>query len=139
MEARFSTETHMTTAALSLDRSSFLRRVLFVDAATCVGTGALLALGAGPLSPLLGLPAALLFYAGLSLFPIAALMAYIGARPTAAGAWFIIAGNAAWVLGSIAVLFLFSPTALGLAFVIAQAAAVALLAELEYVGVRKLS
>jgi hypothetical protein len=43
------------------------------------------------------------------------------------------------VLGSIAVLFLFSTTVLGLAFVIAQAAAVALLAELEYVGVRKLS
>jgi hypothetical protein len=37
----------------------------------------------------------------------------------------------------VALLFAAAPTALGQAFVIAQAAAVALLAELEFIGLRK--
>ena len=44
----------------TLERSAFLRRVLYVDAATCAATGALMSLDAAPLSTLLGLPAALL-------------------------------------------------------------------------------
>jgi len=45
----------MTAIAVSLDPNRFLRRVLLVDAATCVATGALLALDSAPLSRLLGL------------------------------------------------------------------------------------
>jgi hypothetical protein len=130
----------MTTVTAALDRATFLRRVLLVDAATCAATGALLSLDAGPLSPLLGLPAALLLYSGLSLFPIAAFMLWAATRrsPPFAGVWLVIAGNAAWVFGSLLLLFAFSPSALGYAFVIAQAAVVALLAELEYTGLRRL-
>jgi hypothetical protein len=125
--------------AVSSDRrSAFLRRVLFVDAATCVATGGLLSLDAAPLAPMLGLPAALLFYAGLSLFPTAAFMLWVAMRRDVPriGAWLVIAGNILWVIGSIAILGL-SPTGLGYAFVIAQAAVVALLAELEYTGLSK--
>jgi hypothetical protein len=133
--------THMTAlAANATDRQTFLRRVLFVDAATCVATGALMSLDAGPLSGLLGLPAALLFWSGLSLFPIAAFMLWVATRRSipAPGAWMVIAGNAGWVIASIGVLLAFSPTGLGYAFVIAQAAAVTLLAELEYTGLKRL-
>jgi hypothetical protein len=116
-----------------------LRRTLFLDAATCVATGLLLSLFAVPLAPLLGLPHALLQYAGLSLFPIAAVIAWIGATrtPSKAGVWVVIAGNALWVAASVLLLFVLSPSPLGYAFVIAQAAAVALLAELEVLGLRK--
>lgn len=115
----------------------FLRNTLLLDAATCVATGALLSLGAAPLSALLGLPAALLFYAGLSLFPIAAFMVWTALRRQAPAVCVVIAGNAAWVLASIVVLVGFSPTVLGYVFVIVQAAAVAFLAELEYTGLRR--
>ena len=116
-----------------------LRNTLLVDAATCVATGALLALGAAPLSGLLGLPADLLRYAGVSLFPIAAFMVWAALRRQAPAVWIVILGNAAWVLASVVVLFGFSPTVLGYVFVIVQAVAVALLAELEYTGLRKAS
>jgi hypothetical protein len=129
------------SASPAADRSSFLRRVLWADAATCLATGLLLTLDATPLAALFGLPADLLTYAGLSLFPCAALMIWIATRESIwrLGAWTVILGNAAWVAGSVAVLVLLSPTGLGYAFVIAQAVAVAVLAELEYAGVKKLA
>lgn len=121
----------------------FLRRVLLVDAATCVLTGALLALGAGALSPLFGLPEVLLREAGIVLFPIAAFIAFTGTRDGVSprAVWFVIAGNGLWVVGSIALLLSgwVAPTALGQAFVLAQALAVAVLAELEYFGLRRSS
>jgi hypothetical protein len=130
----------MTAMTTSIDRSTFLRRVILVDAATCVATGLLLALGAGALTPLLELPGALLRYSGLSLFPIAAFMVWVATRESLPrpGVWLIIAGNILWVAGSVLVLAVISPRTLGYAFVIAQAAAVALLAELEIVGLRRL-
>ena len=129
----------MTAIAASLDRTTFLRRVLLVDAATCIATGALLTIDAHALSRLLGLPGTLLFYAGASLFPCAALMLLVALRASLwrAGAWVIVAGNALWVLASAALLVAIAPTALGYAFVIAQGVAVALLAELEYIGLQK--
>ena len=57
-----------------------LRKILFIDAATCVLTGLGLAVLAGALEPLLGLPRALLQYAGLALLPVAAFMAWAATR-----------------------------------------------------------
>ena len=127
------------TATRTPDRATFLRRVLYIDAATCVATGALLSLDSSPLAPMLGLPAELLFYAGLSLFPIAAFMLWVAMRRDIPrpGVWLVILGNAGWVVGSIALLFAYYTTVLGLAFVIAQAVVVALLAELEHTGLRR--
>jgi hypothetical protein len=114
-----------------------LRTVLWLDAVTCVFTGLLLALLSAKLSAWLGLPEPLLFYAGLVLFPTAAFMAWTATRPEMPkpAVWIVIGGNALWVLGSLLVLAL-SPTKLGTAFVIAQAVVVAVLAELEYVGLK---
>lgn len=129
----------MTTLAATLDRTSFLRRVLLVDAATCLATGALFTLDSSPLAPLLGLPPALLFYPGLALFPIAGFMLWVATRRSLPrpGAWLVVGGNVLWVAGSLLVLMVEIPTALGYAFVIAQGIVVALLAELEYTGLRR--
>ena len=134
----------MNTLTASTDsshrRSTFLRRVLFVDAATCLATGALLAFGAAQLAGPLGLPAALLTYAGLSLFPCAALMLWIATRESIwrLGTWVVVLGNVGWVAGSIALLIELTPTGFGQVFVIAQGVVVALLADLEYAGLKRL-
>ena len=120
---------------------TFLRRVLWLDAATCVATGALMEMGASPLSSLLQLPANLLFYAGISLFPIAAFIAFVASRAVipAAGVWLVIIGNALWTLTSLALLTdqRIAPNALGIAFIVIQAAVVAILAELEHTGLKR--
>jgi hypothetical protein len=119
----------------------FLQRVLCADAATCVATGLLLLFGASTLEPWLGLPPMLMRYAGASLLPIAAFIAFVATRDASPRilVWAVIAGNAAWTFDSIALLFTgwVAPTALGIAFVVAQAVVVALFAELEYVGLRR--
>jgi len=116
-----------------------LRRILLIDAATCALTGLLLSLFAPTLEPLLGLPYALLQSAGLARLPTAAFMAWVALRdkPPVVGVWTVIAGNAGWVLASLLLVVWLSPSLLGYAFVIAQAVVVALLAELEYAGLRK--
>lgn len=120
----------------------FLRRVLLLDAATCVATGLAMAAGAGTISQLTQLPAVLLSVAGASLFPIALFMALVATRRPVppAGVWLVILGNAGWVIGSLALLTgVVSFNALGAAFVLTQALAVAGLAVLETIGVRRLS
>jgi hypothetical protein len=123
-----------------VDHPKFLRAVLIADAATCVATGTLMSLGATALAGLTRLPETLLFGAGLSLFPIAAFIGLVASRPSAAGVWIVILGNAGWVVGSLLVLAPggIAPNALGTAFVIVQAIAVAALAELEVVGLRRM-
>ena len=119
---------------------NFLRTVLRIDAATCIATGLLMTLGTKPLSSLTQLPPGLLSAAGLSLFPIAAFIVFVAARAPVwpFGVWLIIIGNVGWVLASVGLLLAgaVSPNALGVAFVIAQAVAVAVLATLEVMGVR---
>jgi hypothetical protein len=53
----------------------------------------------------------------------------------------VIVGNAAWTLGSIALLFsgAVSPNLLGQVLVVAQAIATGVFAELQYIGLRKSS
>ncbi|MBY0511797.1 MAG: hypothetical protein K2P94_16785 [Rhodospirillaceae bacterium] len=118
----------------------FLRRILLLDAAICVATGLVMATGAATVSQLTQLPSALLSVAGASLFPIALFMALVATRRPipSAGAWLVILGNAGWVIGSLALLTGTVPfNALGAAFVLTQALAVAGLAVLETIAVRK--
>lgn len=119
----------------------FLRHVLIADAVASGATGALMIAGAGFLSGLLAIPGGLLFEAGLILVPYVLLVALVASRPVipAKPVWFIIACNALWVMGSVILLMsgVIAPNALGYAFVILQAAAVALLGELQYVALRR--
>jgi len=116
-----------------------LTQVLRVDAFTCAAMGLLLVAAATPMSALLGLPAQLLFWAGVVLFPCAVLMFVAAKRPRFAGlVWVIVLGNLAWIVASAVVGLAFNPTPLGLAFVVVQAAVVAVLAWLEWRGLRSM-
>ena len=119
-----------------------LRRLLLTDAATCAAMGLALDLGAAPLASLTGLPAPLLLAAGLSLLPIAVFMALVAWRPHPAAVRLVVLGNAAWVAASLLLLVSGPLTGwaaangLGVAFVLAQALAVAGLALLEQAAAR---
>ena len=121
--------------------SAFLRRVLFADAACSGAMGLLLILAAPVLASVLSLPEALLRETGIVLLPFAAFVAWLALRPTLprVPVWVVIALNVLWVVDSIIVLLSgwVAPNALGYAFVIGQAAVVAVLAELEYTGLRR--
>ncbi|TWT15170.1 hypothetical protein [Reyranella sp. CPCC 100927] len=123
-----------------VDRPEFLRTVLLVDAVTCVATGALMTIGAELVSRLTQIPQGLLMAAGLSLFPIAAFIAFVATRRPLlrTGVWLVIIGNVGWVLGSVLALVAIAPNGHGYAFIITQAVAVAILAELEITGLRRL-
>jgi len=118
-----------------------LRKVLFLDAATCTSAGLLMLFGGAALSAPLGLAPRFLQAAGLSLLPFAAYLAYVARRPELPRAhlWVIVAGNAVWVLASALILATgwVQPTVLGYGFVIVQALAVLVLTELEWVGLRR--
>jgi hypothetical protein len=129
------------TAAAHPDR--FLRTVLLVDSATCLASGLAMSLGAALIAHLTSIPSGLLLYAGLSLLPIAAFIAFVATRaPLSRGAvWLVVAGNVLWVLASIWLILAasISPNVLGIAYTGMQAAAVALLTCLEYRGVAALA
>jgi hypothetical protein len=121
--------------------SQLLRRVLLADAAFSGLAAALLTVDAGALAPLLELPEALLRETGLFLLAYAALVGWLATRAAVSKALvvLVIAGNAAWTVGSIALLFsgAVSPNLLGEGFVAAQAIATGAFAELQYIGLRR--
>ena len=124
-----------------INPSSFLSRALLADAVFSGVSAVGLALGAGVLAPFLHLPEVLLRETGLFLIAYAALVGWLGTRQSVLKALvlFVIVGNAAWTLGSIALLFsgAVTPNLLGQIFVVAQAIATGVFAELQYVGLRK--
>lgn len=117
----------------------FLRRILALDSLSCLIMGLLMGLGAAALAPLFGLPEALVRGAGLALLPLAAFIFWLATRPNPPRllAWVVILGNLGWTAESVITLAQSEATALGAAFVAAQALAVLGLACLEYLGVRK--
>lgn len=127
---------------MSYDQSpTFLRRALILDALASGATALLMIAGAGLVEGLLGLPAALLRGAGLVLMPYVAFVVYAGTRDaiSRSAVWLIIVANVAWAAASTLLLVSgwVAPTTLGYAFVIAQAVVVALLGELQYMGLRR--
>ena len=126
---------------MSVSASTFLRRVLALDAVTSGVRGAVLVLAVAPLSSLLGLPAPLLTWSGLCLLPFAALVGWLATRelPPRAGVWTVVLCNAFWAVDSIVLLVSgwVEPTFLGTVFVVFQALVVAVLAELQFSGLRR--
>ncbi|HKS42202.1 MAG TPA: hypothetical protein VJX74_16410 [Blastocatellia bacterium] len=121
--------------------STFLRRVLCADAATCIATGLLMMFGSGFLEQFLGLPTTLLRYAGIILMPFAAFLVYLATREQLSQfvVWTVIVLNALWTVDSFLLLLTgwVAPTELGYIFVAAQAFGVAVFAGLEYFGLKK--
>jgi hypothetical protein len=123
------------------ETSPFLRRALVADAVISGAAGVLMLAGAVLVEDLLGVPAALMRIAGASLLPFAAAVAYLASRnrSSPAATWTVILINTLWAAGSIALLLSgwIAPTALGFAFIIAQALIVAGFGELQFVGMRR--
>jgi hypothetical protein len=123
--------------------STLLFWILAADAATSAAAGLVLIIDADPLSVWLALPTELLRGAGLVMLAFAAFVAGLANRDSAPpkAVWAVIAVNAIWAVDSMILPFIgwVNPSALGLAFITAQAVGVAVFAELEYLALRKLS
>lgn len=124
----------------ALQPTPMLRNALLLDGLLSGVTGLLLVLAAGWLGAFLELPRPLLLVAGSALLPFAALLVWLSNRAEISrqAIWAVIAVNALWVIDSLLVLVIgwVSPNLFGYAFVIAQALAVALLAELQWFGLK---
>ncbi|WP_031334923.1 hypothetical protein [Rhodopseudomonas sp. B29] len=121
--------------------SLLLRRALQADALISSAMALLLTFGAGPLASLLALPHGLLLETGLFLILYAALVGWLGSRTALPRplVLLVIIGNALWTLGSIALLIsgAVAPNGLGISFVVMQAIAVGVFAELQFMGLRR--
>jgi hypothetical protein len=123
------------------DEGRLLRFALRLDAA---GSGALGLLGftaATPLADLLGMTAGGLRGSGAFLVGYALGLVLLAARPVIprTGVWVVVVGNSLWVLGSIGAVVAGRDTltTLGVAVVLTQAAAVAVFADLQWLGLRR--
>ena len=125
----------------SIRASSFLRRVLIVDALISGASGVAMFALADVFASLLQRPGELVREAGIILLPFAAFVGFVASRqePARLAVWAIIAMNILWVVDSILLLFSgwVAPNVLGYVFVIAQAAMVLVLADLEYMGLKR--
>lgn len=122
------------------DHTRLLRLALQLDAVASGALGVLLLIAGPALDDLLRIPMAVLVPVGLLLVAYAALLWLIGSRrhlPRSAS-WAVVAGNLLWVATSVVVVAAgwWSPSAAGTALVLVQAAAVALFAGLQFLGLR---
>jgi len=119
----------------------FLRNVLWADAAAGAASSLLHLLAAGALAGLLGLPAGVLVMSGALLLVYVAAAMYLAAYEPVSrkGVGMLVAANWAWVGGCAVVFMMYagSATPLGQAYMVVHALAVAALAELEWVGLRR--
>lgn len=124
-----------------INPSLLLRRAIQGDAVITGAMAVLLVAAAGLLGSLLNLPKSFLREVGVFLIVYAALVGFLGSRERmpklAVG--LVIAANALWAIDSIALLFTgwIQPNLLGQAFIAAQAVAVAVIAELQYMGLKR--
>jgi hypothetical protein len=121
--------------------SPLLRKALLADALLSGITGLVLAIAAAPLATPLGLAVGLLRSSGVILIPFAAFVARLGTRERIQRplVFAVVACNVLWALDSVLLLVTgwIEPTILGEVFVLGQALVVAVLAELEFLGLRR--
>lgn len=125
-----------------LSSPSVLRAVVWLDASTGLLLGALHMLLTASLAEWLGLPPGLLVASGVMLLGYAALATGIARAPAMprGGLWVLIVANFAWALASLALLLggTLAPTLLGQAYLGVHVVSVAVLAELQWMGLRRL-
>jgi len=119
----------------------FLPRVMWADAASCAATGALQLGLTDALARLTGLPAPLLMGTGAFLLAYAAAAAWMATRssPPRTLIGLVVVGNFGWAVACVALLAsgMFAVSAIGVAWVLAQALCVVVLAELQWTGLRR--
>ncbi len=124
------------------DRSLLLRRALQADAVVGAVSGAAIAVMSGSLGTILGIPSTILLVIGLILLPYGAWLWYQATRPviTHRFAWTVIGINALWVAESVVVLAMgwLPLTQAGFWFIVALAVAVAIFAEVQFLGLRRI-
>jgi len=118
--------------------SNGLRRTLTIDAVVSAASAMLLLFAGDKLAHWLAVPEALLRYAGILLVPFAIYVGTLARRETVtrSGVGAVIGMNIAWVVASVWLVMASDvrPSPAGYAFIVSQAMAVALLAELQYMG-----
>jgi hypothetical protein len=121
--------------------SPLLRRALLADATLSAIAGIALVLAAGPVGTLLDLPAVALRIAGVIFIPFAAFAGWLGTRDRVRRTlvFVLIALNALWAVDSVLLLFSgwVETTPLGECFVVGQALLTAVVAEVEFIGLRR--
>lgn len=115
-----------------------LPKVLLLDAVSCGAIFVIGALATVPAARLLGLPELVVSLGGWICLAAGALLAFLAARSIRTLLALAIAGNAAWVFGSLAVWIAWFAelTAIGHVFVAAQAIVVTAFTVLEARGLR---
>lgn len=133
-------ETHVADVG-RVDGVRALRACFKIDALASGLLGVLLAAASTLLADRLGLPVVLLVPAGLFLASFAVWVWYVAVRPTPAraGVRAVVVVNVLWVMASVVFVAAgwLSPTTLGTAFVLLQAAAVAIFAGMQYAALRR--
>ena len=121
--------------------SNGLRRTLTIDAVVSAASAVLLLFAGDELARWLAVPETLLRYAGGLLVPFALYVGTLARREavTRSGVAAVIGMNIAWVVASVWLVIGSSvrPSPAGYVFIGCQALAVALLAELQYMGLRR--
>ena len=121
--------------------STLLRFGLLIDAAISGAVGALMLAATGLLHNITALPEPLLRYVGLLFIPYVLVVGWLGFREALPRGivWTVIACNVGWAIGSVWLLTSGSiaPSTFGVAFVIVQAVAVVVFAELQFMGLRR--
>ena len=125
----------------SIQVSPMLRTGLAADAIVSGACGLLMLAAPAMLSTLTRLPEGLLFGSGLGLMIYVAIVGWMARRATLprAGVFAVVACNALWAVDCLWAAFggLFPVTPVGVAFLVAQALAVAVFAEWQYMGLRR--
>jgi hypothetical protein len=122
-------------------RDAMLRLTLRLDAVASGAMGLVFAVAAPALDGALGVPMGWLVGLGAFLVAYGGGLTWLAAQPRipAALAWTVIVGNLGWVLASVAAVAAdwFAFTTLGAAVAIAQAVAVVVFAEAQFMGLRR--
>lgn len=120
--------------------SPLLRLALRLDAVASLASGLLSCLFAQTLAAWLGAAPDRVLAVGVFMIAYGAAVGWLGlqSRLAPGAVWLVVVGNTIWVLASVTLAFSgwIAPNALGLALLLSQAAAVALFAELQYLGLR---
>ncbi|MBP0466666.1 hypothetical protein J5Y09_22245 [Roseomonas sp. PWR1] len=125
----------------SIPTTGLLRTALLADAATSGASGLALVVAPAAIAQATALPHGLLLAAGLFFLPYAGLLAWLAAR-RAVPRWMVgllAAGNLLWAVecAALPLLGLVAPNGWGIAFLAAQAVAVAVFAELYILAMRR--
>jgi hypothetical protein len=133
--------TALSRIATTADGGRLLRTALRVDAVVSGALGLVSLVAAPPAGDLVGAPEAALRGVGgfLVVFGIALLVLAARTAMPVPLVWAVVVGNLAWVAASAAVALLVPLTVLGIVVVVVQALGVAVFADLEWWGLRRMT